>query len=43
VLTRAEDPDIRAEFLAAGASEVLSKECTFLQILVAVRRLGSEA
>jgi DNA-binding NarL/FixJ family response regulator len=43
VLTRVEDPDVRAEFLAAGASEVLSKECTFLQIFVAVRRLGSEA
>lgn len=43
VLTRAEDPDVRAEFLAAGASEVLSKEGTFVQILAAVRRLGSEA
>jgi DNA-binding NarL/FixJ family response regulator len=34
VLTRAEDP---------GASEVLSKDCAFAQILAAVRRLGDEA
>lgn len=43
VLTRAEDAVVRAEFLAAGASEVLSKECTFAQILAAVRRLRDEA
>ncbi len=43
VLSRAEDPEVREEFVGAGASEVLSKECTFLQILTAVRRLGTEA
>ncbi len=42
VMTRAEDPRIREEFLKAGASEVLSKECTFAEILAAVRRLGDE-
>jgi hypothetical protein len=34
VLTRAEDPE---------ASEVLSKDCAFAQILAAVGRLGDEA
>jgi DNA-binding NarL/FixJ family response regulator len=43
VLTRAEDPEVREEFLKAGAREVLSKGCTFAQILAAVRRLGDEA
>ena len=43
VLTRAGDPQEREAFLRAGASEVLSKECTFAQILAAVRRLGDEA
>jgi DNA-binding NarL/FixJ family response regulator len=43
VLSRDEDPEIREEFVGAGASEVLSKECTFAQILTAVRRLGGEA
>jgi DNA-binding NarL/FixJ family response regulator len=43
VLTRAEDPQEREAFLRAGASEVLSKECTFAQILEAVTRLGGEA
>jgi DNA-binding NarL/FixJ family response regulator len=43
VLTRAEDPEVREAFLKAGASEVLSKECTFVQILAAVRRLRDEA
>ena len=43
VLTHAEDPETREEFLKAGASEVLSKGCTFAQILAAVRRLGGEA
>ena len=42
VLTRAEDPEARQRFLEAGASEVLSKDCTFAEILAAVRRLGSE-
>ena len=43
VLSRAEDPGVREEFVGAGAGEVLSKECTFGQILTAVRRLGGEA
>ena len=43
VLSRAEDPEVHEEFVGAGASEVLSKECTFAQILTAVRRLGDEA
>ena len=43
VLSRAEDPEIREEFVGAGASEVLTKECTLGQILTAVRRLGGEA
>ena len=43
VLTRAGDPQEREAFLRAGVSEVLSKECTFAQILEAVTRLGSEA
>jgi DNA-binding NarL/FixJ family response regulator len=43
VLTRAGDPREREAFLRAGASEVLSKECTFAQILEAVTRLGSRA
>ncbi|HYP21034.1 MAG TPA: response regulator, partial [Chloroflexia bacterium] len=36
VLSRAEDSEIREEFVGAGASEVLSKECTFAQILTVV-------
>ena len=43
VLSRAEDPEVREEFVGAGASEVLSKECTFAQILTAVRSLRGEA
>ena len=43
VLSRAEEPEVREEFVEAGAGEVLSKECTFGQILTAVRRLESEA
>ena len=47
VLTRAGDPQereaLREAFLRAGASEVLSKECNFAQILEAVSRLGGEA
>ncbi len=42
VLTRAGDPQEREAFLRAGASEVLSKECTFAQIREAVRRLGAK-
>ena len=40
VLMRAEDPQTRKEFLGAGASEVLSLEETFAEVLAAVRRLG---
>ena len=43
VLSRDEEPEIREEFVGAGASVVLSKEYTFAQILTAVRRLGGEA
>jgi hypothetical protein len=40
VLSRAEDPEVREKFREPEASEVLSKECTFAQqILAAVRRL----
>jgi DNA-binding NarL/FixJ family response regulator len=40
VLTRAEDPEAREEFLGAGASEVLSSEETFAEVPAALRRLG---
>lgn len=43
VLTRTEDPEAGETFFKAGASEVLSKQSTFAQILAAVRRLGDEA
>jgi hypothetical protein len=43
VLSRTEDPEVREEFVGAGASEVLSKECTFGQIFTAMRRLEDEA
>ena len=43
VLSRAEDPEVHEEFVGAGASEVLSKECTFAQILTAVRSIRGEA
>ena len=36
------DPQIRRRFLEAGASEVLSLERTFREVLDAVRRLGGE-
>jgi DNA-binding NarL/FixJ family response regulator len=42
-MTHLEDEAVREEFLEAGASEVLPKECTFKEILAAVRRLGREA
>lgn len=42
ILTRAEDEEVREEFLEAGASEVLSKDLSFVEILAAVRRLGGE-
>ena len=43
VLSRAEDPEVREEFLGVGASDVLSKRCTFVQIFTAMRRLEDEA
>lgn len=43
VLTRTEKPEVRQEFLRAGANEVLSKDCSFAEVLAAVRRLGGEA
>ena len=43
MLSRAEYPEVHEEFVGAGASEVLSKECTFAQILTAVRSLRGEA
>ena len=42
VITDLVDPQIRRRFLEAGASEVLSKESTFREVLDAVRRLGGE-
>jgi DNA-binding NarL/FixJ family response regulator len=42
VMTHLEDEQVRERFLEAGASEVLSKDITFSEILAAVRRLGSE-
>jgi DNA-binding response OmpR family regulator len=42
VITNLVDPQIRPRFLEAGASEVLSKEITFREVLDAVRRLGGE-
>jgi hypothetical protein len=43
VITHLEDGAVREEFLEAGASEVLSKDITFTEILDAVRRLRSAA
>ena len=42
VLTTSEDQEVREEFFEAGASEVLSKDLSFVEILAAVRRLGGE-
>jgi DNA-binding NarL/FixJ family response regulator len=42
VITDLVDPQIQPRFLEAGASEVLSKEITFREVLDAVRRLGGE-
>lgn len=42
VITDLVDPQIRRRFLEAGASEVVSKESTFREVLDAVRRLGGE-
>ena len=40
VLTFVEDAEVRERFLGAGASEVLSKELSFADVLAALRRLG---
>jgi len=40
-LTHIEDREEIERFLAAGASEVLPKEISFLEVIEAVRRLGS--
>jgi DNA-binding NarL/FixJ family response regulator len=41
VMTHLVDPQIRPRFLEAGASEVLSLESSFREVLDAVRRLGA--
>jgi DNA-binding NarL/FixJ family response regulator len=40
VMTALEDPGVHELMLGAGASEVLSKEVPFGEVLAAVRRLG---
>ena len=40
VMTDIEDGEVHERFLEAGASEVLSLESTFVEVLAAVRRLG---
>ena len=40
VMTALEDPAIHEQMLWAGATEVLSKEAPFSEVLAAVRRLG---
>jgi len=40
-LAHIEDREVIERFLAAGASEVLPKEISFLEVIEAVRRLGS--
>jgi len=42
VMTHIEEWDVHERFLKAGASEVLSKEVPFAEVLAAVRRLGQE-
>jgi two-component system response regulator DevR len=42
MLTHLEDREVIERFLKAGASEVLPKSITFLDILAAVRRLRGE-
>jgi DNA-binding NarL/FixJ family response regulator len=41
-LTVIEDEEVIDRFLKAGASEVLSKSISFVEVLAAVRRLGGE-
>ncbi len=42
VMTSIEDPEVHERFLEAGADEVLNKDANFVEVLAAVRRLGSE-
>ncbi len=42
VMTHIKDPGVHERFLRAGASEVLSKDVSFAEVLAAVRRLGSQ-
>jgi DNA-binding NarL/FixJ family response regulator len=41
-LTAIEDEEVIDRFLKAGASEVLPKSISFVEVLAAVRRLGGE-
>ena len=41
-LTVIEDEEVSDRFLKAGASEVLPKSISFVEVLAAVRRLGAE-
>ncbi|PLS85174.1 MAG: hypothetical protein CYG60_14040 [Actinobacteria bacterium] len=41
VMTHLEDEAFHEKLLEAGASEVLSKEISFAEVLAAVRRLGN--
>ena len=41
-LTAIEDEEVNDRFLKAGASEVLPKSISFVEVLAAVRRLGAE-
>jgi DNA-binding response OmpR family regulator len=43
VMTTIQDTKVHDKFLRAGASEMLSKDVPFSEVLVAVRRLRSEA
>jgi DNA-binding NarL/FixJ family response regulator len=42
VMTHLEDPEIHGRCLEAGATEVLSKDVAFGEVLVAVRKLRGE-
>ena len=42
MLTNIEDSEVRERFLEAGASEILLKDASFLEVLAAVRRLGEK-
>jgi len=42
VMTTIEEPDVHAQFMEAGAGEVLSKQITAEEVVTAVRRLAGE-